>query len=316
VPRRYLLLLIVFPLAAIPAFIATFERRDLQRAARTYAQGARGAALVTGKEIHSSWGRKGSSTTHYLVSLDTPDGPFQRRVQAKDWERAQKGESTDWYRDPQGAWGCSEFERAYLNDAASYGVLLFLALAVVWICSLGWWQGLPGGVAAAKVRKGGVACPETRNLRLPEPERSSTPGFDRWLRERYPRSRALLGMTLAAALAIGLPAALAGFFETTALMALQGMIGAGVILLAHLRGTRRDRLLWRRGLERHAAAAVAKRTGNVFTYEVSFDLEGQVYTLQQRLPIETEALRGDQNRVVVLVDPKNPRRATVVPRGV
>jgi len=316
VPRRYLLLLIVFPLAAIPAFFSTFERRDLERAARAYAQGERGTALVTGKDARSSWGRKGGSTTHYFVSLDSPDGAVERRVQEQDWERARKGDSSAWYRDPQSAWGCSELERAHLHDAAAYGVLLFFAVGVAWLCSLGWWQGLPGGAAAGKVRPGGEPAPETRNLRLPEPERESTPGFDRWLRERYPRPRALLGVTLGAALAIGLPAALAGFFETTALMAFQGLLGSVVILLAHLRGTRRDRLLWRKGVERHAAAIVAKRTGNVFTYEIPFDLEGRVYTLRQRLPIETEALRADRDRIVILVDPQNPRRASVVPRGV
>ncbi len=315
VPRRYLLLLVVFPLAAIPAFIATPERLGIERAERTYAQGERVTAFITGKETHTASARKGWPTTHYFVGLDTPNGAFTRRVKWEDWERAHKGEPTAWYRDPQGAWACSDLERAHLTDPASYTVLLLLALAVAWICSLGWWQGLPGGAAAAKVRKGGPPCPETRNLRLPKPERAATQGFDRWIRERYPRPRTLLGVTLAAALTIGLPAALMGFVETTALMVLQWMIGAVVILLAHLRGTRRDRLLWRRGVERHAAAAEAKRTGNVFTYEVSFDVEDQVYTLRQRLPLEADALRGDKERVVVLVDPQNPSRATVVPRG-
>lgn len=315
-PRRYLLILIVFPLAAIPAFLATFERREFERADRTFARGERLSALISGKDIHTSLARRGTSTTFYIVGLDTPDGPFSRRVKREDWARASKGERTPWYRDPEGGWACSELERAHLTDRTPYGVLLLLALIVSWFSCLGWWQGLPGGAAAAKVRRGGPPCPETRKLRLPKPEREPTKGFDRWLRERYPRPRALLGATLGAVLAIGLPAALLGFLETTAVLLLQGLFGAVVILLAHLRGTRRDRLLWRRGEERHAAAAEAKRTGNVFTYDVSFEFGGQAYALRQRLPIEAEALRGDQNRVVILVDPRNPKRATVVPRGI
>ncbi len=313
-PRRYLLLLIVFPIAAAPAILSTGERRDLQRAARTYAESSRVTATVTGTETHSTYGRKGSSSTLYLVNLDAPDGLIRRKVTREDWERATKGEQTPWFQDPRGGWGCSELERAHLTDPASYVVFLFMALAVATLCGLGWWQGLPGGAAAGTVKPGGEPCPETRNLKLPEPEREATKGLDRWLLGRYPRPRSLVGVTLAGALAIGLPAGLMGSVETTALMAYQGLLGAAVILLAHVRGTRRDRLLWRRGVERHAVASVEKRTGNVHSYVVTFDLDGRVYTLRQRLPLESEGLIAAQGRYVVLVDPESPRRATVVPR--
>ncbi len=311
--RRYLLILLGIPLAGLPAGAASCEGRSIDRALRAYAVPPSGEATVTGKETVMAWGRKGRRTTIYKVALDAPGGAVTRRVGEAEYALAAAGRRTAWHVDPQSGEGLSEIERGYRTDPATHGILLLLAVVVAFLSAGGTWKGLPGGGAEGRARRGGSSCPEIRELRLPRPPRD--PGrWEDWLARKYPRPGFLLWPFLGLALLVSVPAVLLGGWELAFVQALLLALTASVVLAATVRGKRRDRILWARGEERHARAATAKRTGNVRSYEVSYEFGGESWTLRQRMPIEGEALRGKGETVVVLVDPLRPSRATVAPR--
>lgn len=314
---RYAMFLIVFPVIAVPGGLASCERFRIEEAERILATGERREATILRKFSHRPSDTKGrSGSTQYGVELEAGGKVFNRRVRKEEWDRAVEGMRTAWTFDPASGAGVSEVERPWRTDYGVYVLFISIGLALVFLLGGGLWQGLPGGAGEAKVRRGGEAERLPENPLLPPPDREERPEWERWLRSKYPPLGFLLRIVLTGVLACGIPLAAFLWVEAVVLVLLLGAYGVVVILLARARGLRRDRLLWRRGREVHAAPLEAKTTGNVRQYEAVFEFDGDCYRLRQRMPIEGDAMRAKDRRLVLLVDPLNPKRATVVPKGV
>jgi hypothetical protein len=311
--KRYLLLAIGVPLTALPASFAAVEGRSIGRARAIYSREPSGEVLVTGKDTYTPYDRKGRGTTICRVTMQAPLGTVTRRVRREEYETAVVGTRTPWYADPVGGEGLSEVERGYRTAEAGYGALLGLALLLPVILARGAWQGVPGGAAEGRVRKGGLPAGETRDLSLPRPPRDPAP-WEAWLRRKYPPIRFLLGPPLGLSILVAVGAVALHGPEVVVALGVHQALLAWTVIFASVRGRRRDRALWERGEERHAEVLDAKRKGNVLRYEVGYEFGGETFTLRQRMPVEGEAQRGPKNRIVVLVDPLRPRRATVAPR--
>jgi hypothetical protein len=312
--KRYALLLVGYPILGLFGFAASCGRRSVEHAEHLYVVGLPQQVPVVAKQTHTVVQKKSSSRTVYEVSIEAGGRTHRLTVTSQDWYATPVWSLTTWYVDPATGEGIAEVERRYRTDRNGIRVLMGFGFVLAIIFSRGWWQGLPGGASEGRVRKGGPPPPPIDQFYLPKPERESTAQWERWLRIKYPSLGYLLGLTFGGAAVLALPALAVGFHEISMLLGLHAIFGAWTVLLASGRGHRRDRLLWRRGEERHAVARVARRDGNIRRYDVAFEFGGTVYTLRQRIPIEGEALTTRKDHVVVLVDPLRPTRAMVVPR--
>ncbi len=310
--RRFLLLLIGVPLAAVPAFFAALDRREADRSDRLYARAPSGFATVLSKRAETVHRSKGSPTTYYYVTLEGPVHRSERRVDAAAWKDVVEGARTEWHADPRGGPGLSGLERSFRTNRTAGIVLLSLAIFAALLLGAGAWTGLPGGAAEGKARPGGP-CPERTRPQLPPPERAPAPAWEAWLRRKYLSPAPLLGAMALPALLISVPAAALDAAELAVALTAWWLAVATAALLASWRGRRRDRLLWRRGEERHATLVSEKPSGAVCAYEAVYEQGGRTWTLRQRMPGEARAARVVDGRVIVLVDRPCPSRATLVP---
>lgn len=299
--NRYWLILIGFPVVAVPAGYGGIERVRSNEALRILSLPPTFQATILRKfrEVRSS--RRGS-TTYPMVVLKLPDGEVMRRVSPLDFEAAQIGGTTSWHVDSAASEGIAEIERTERTTGMyiPYGLAFMFAFL---LCS-----GIATGLATgAKVRRGGPGASDKANPALPPPPREATPRWRDWMSKKYPPLRRLLPIPVVGALLFAGGFLIVGFREPAAVMAVQGAMALSVMFASRFRGLARDRRLWTQGVELPARLVEAKITGKAWLIEASFTSAGENFTLSQRWPMEC-----DRPAPRVLVDPRSPRRATVV----
>jgi hypothetical protein len=303
--NRYWLLLIGFPIVAVPAGWGGVERARSETALRIFSLPPTLQATIVRKDYIVPSGRRAGSPYHSVV-LRLPDREITRRIAVDDYNAAQVGGSTPWHVDPATGEGIAGVERSERTTGMIFPYALAFLLAFI-LCG-GIWQGLPGGAAEARVRRGGPGASAEGRPGLPPPPREPTPRWRAWMLKKYPPLRKLLPIPIAGALPFAVGFLLLGFPEPAAIMAVHGGMAFVVILWSHARGFARDRRLWKQGIEITECRIEAKVSGKVWRIEASYTSAGENFTLTQRWPVECD--RPGQG---ILVDPRSFRRATAVP---
>lgn len=158
-------------------------------------------------------------------------------------------------------------------------------------------------------------------LQLPKEPREPHPGWERWIRRRYSG----FGWGLAITSLFGLCGLGVLLFsgKTTGAAAISAVAGvlAGVLLVTWRQGLQRHRRLWREGAEVHAALLRTTVIKASVDYGLAYVDREEAVHVHVALPNGVtpwkvpagEGGRVPLHRVVVLVDPKRPRRFAVVP---
>lgn len=303
--NRYWLLLIGFPIVAVPAAWGGVERARSETALRILSLPPTLEATIVRKDYVIPSGRRAASPYHAVV-LKLPDREVSRRVAFDDYHAARIGGTTPWHADPVTKEGIAGIERGERTTGMIFPYALAFLLAFL-LCS-GMWRGLPGGAAEARVRRGGPGASGQGNPGLPPPPRELTPRWRTWMSRKYPSLRKLLPIPLVGALPFAVAFLLLGFPEPAAIMGVHGGMALLVILASRARGLARDRRLWTHGIEITGCRIDAKVAGKVWQIEASYTSGGENYTLTQRWPVECD--RPGQR---ILIDPGSYRRATAVP---
>jgi hypothetical protein len=303
-PFRYFLLLLAPGIGTASLVWGAKESRHSDRIREIIARGPAKKARVVFFTTKSSGGTsKGSKkTTTYWVDLEVDGRPLQREVLQEVWRSVEPGTETDWYEGPAMPEGFSALEIGRVTDGQAFPY--FLAFFLVFVVRGIYRKALP---KPAKVEAAEWPAPDPAPNRLPPPPREGRPAF------RTPSFFPLAAATL------GLSGALAGYFAdlgTWGAALLQAAQGLGAVLAllgsaVRLRAT--ETALWRDGVEVVGQCTSVWTRGTLTRYQATFAFGGQVWRLDHSVLRESPPLAEEGRPASVLVDPKNPKRATLMP---
>jgi hypothetical protein len=303
-PFRYFLLLLALGLGAAPLVWGARESRQSDQVHRIVAGGpAKKARVVffTSKTKRGS-GKNSTSTTTYWVDLEVDGRPLQREILEDVWQSVEPGTETDWYEGPAMPEGFSALEIGMITEGQAFPY--FLAFVGIFVIRGIYRKALPG---PAKVETSTWPAPDPAPTRLPLPPRDGPPPF------RTPSFFPLAVSTL------GIAGGLAGWFAeggtwgAALLMAGQGLGAALALLGSAVRLRSTETALWRDGVEvvGQCTFVLTRRTWT--RYQATYVFGERTWRLDHSVLQESPPLAEEGRPASVLVDPKNPKRATLMP---
>jgi hypothetical protein len=310
-PGRYYKLLLILPLSAFPLALECWLRAPSDHLPRVVKRGTSRTAQVVGKQIRPVSYRSGSSKDSYWIDHSVDGKLESRQVDAPDYDRAVVGSQVAWYADPAIPEGFSELEISYLARDLYFLHLFGLALTVWALVAYRVGVPLPGRARSRAESEAPASTP----LRLPPPPRgAATPSWEAWTRAYLPSFLPLAAATAAASCTLAILFARLGSPVSSLIALFQGICALAMLGRTVRQGRAHLSALWRDGVERPGRSVGAATPSPRGWVRVEFVHDGHTWELNQRIPRECPPFLLEEGSVRVLVDPADPRRASVAPR--